>query len=106
MIAIPTGTAFNFIIIFVQKGNGNYSKDSLAEAFVKFLENESRPRPQNDNAPSLLSMNTPPKPSTGEETSRPSIGAIQPIQLPDGMMQTFTTPRNSSSILKDILNDS
>ncbi|XP_055297343.1 uncharacterized protein LOC129565953 isoform X2 [Sitodiplosis mosellana] len=87
------------------QAGGSYSKDSLAEAFVKFLENESRPR-TDDNAPSLLSMNTPPKnPAGGDEPVR-KTSAVQPILLPDAMLQTFTTPRNSSSILKDILNDS
>lgn len=91
---------------------GNYSKDSLAEAFVKFLEAESRPRSDTDNAPSLLSINTSPKPSTTTDettTTTSSTGttaAVQPIMLPDAMLQTFNAPRNSSSILKDILNDS
>lgn len=84
---------------------GSYSKDSLAEAFVKFLENESRPRAENDNAPSLLSMNSPPKSSGGDEPSR-ATAAVQPILLPDVMLPNFHSPRNSSSILKDILNDS
>lgn len=97
---------------------GNYSKDSLAQAFVKFLEAESRPRSDTDNAPSLLSMNTAPPTSSTDESNRSANAlttattaaatnvAVQPILLPDAMMQTFTTTRNSSSILKDILNDS
>lgn len=105
--------------------DGNYSKDSLAQAFVKFLEAESRPRSDTDNAPSLLSMNTAPsKPSTStDDSNRPAntsttttlaaagaapvtTAVVQPILLPDAMLQTFNAPRNSSSILKDILNDS
>lgn len=95
----------NFFFHFFQTTGGSYSKDSLAEAFVKFLENESRPR-SDDNGPSLLSMNAPSKPTTGDESSPRPPTAVQPIMLPDAMLQTFTTPRNSSSILKDILNDS
>lgn len=94
-----------FFSSFCKSIGGSYSKDSLAEAFVKFLENESRPR-SDDNSPSLLSMNTPSKPTTGDESSTRTPTAVQPIMLPDAMLQTFTTPRNSSSILKDILNDS
>lgn len=93
-----------FFSSFGKSIGGSYSKDSLAEAFVKFLENESRPR-SDDNSPSLLSMNTKPT-TTGDESSTRTPTAVQPIMLPDAMLQTFTTPRNSSSILKDILNDS
>lgn len=96
---------FNINFSFCSTG-GSYSKDSLAEAFVKFLENESRPRTDDCGHPSLLSMNTPPKNPTGGEEPIRKTSTVQPILLPDAMMQTFTTPRNSSSILKDILNDS
>lgn len=108
----------DFLLLFLILG-GNYSKDSLAQAFVKFLEAESRPRSDTDNAPSLLSMNTAhPSLSTSTDESNRSANAnttsatttvasnvaVQPILLPD--LQTFNAPRNSSSILKDILNDS
>lgn len=83
---------------------GSYSKESLAQAFVKFLEFESRPR-TDVNAPSLLNMNSPPQNASGDEPVR-RTSTIQPVLLPDAMLQTFNTPRNSSSILKDILNDS
>lgn len=77
--------------------------ENLVEAFVKFLENESQPRTNNNNAPALLNM-TAPSTSAGDD-NRP-VQAIQPIRLPEAMLQTFNAPRNSSSILKDILNDS
>lgn len=111
----------NLTCNFLPIPGGNYSKDSLAQAFVKFLEAESRPRSDTDNAPSLLSMNTAPsKPPTTADESNPSANAstttpattatnaaVQPILLPDSMLQTsFNASRNSSSILKDILNDS
>lgn len=76
--------------------------ENLVEAFVKFLEHESQPRANKSDAPALLNMNTP---STSSEDNRP-VQAIQPILLPEAMLQTFNAPRNSSSILKDILNDS
>lgn len=76
--------------------------ENLVEAFVKFLENESQPRTNTNDAPALLNMSTP---STTGDDNRP-VQAIQPILLPEAMLQTFNAPRNSSSILKDILNDS
>lgn len=112
----------NLMIQLLSFSGGNYSKDSLAQAFVKFLEAESRPRSDTDNAPSLLSLNNSAssRPSTTTDESNASANtsttasaaaaattaAVQPIHLPDAMLQTFNAPRNSSSILKDILNDS
>lgn len=100
----------------------NYNKQGLAEAFVKFLEKESQPRTSPPNTMSLLNIVQKPlnKPtssaSSTQETSQhlttpttPSTSvpaAIQPILLTDSIMQNFAPPRNSSSILKDILNDS
>lgn len=69
---------------------------------MKFLENESQPRANKNDAPDLLNMSAP---STSSDDNRP-VQAIQPILLPEAMLQTFNAPRNSSSILKDILNDS
>lgn len=89
-----------FIFFYIE----NYNKDSLVEAFVKFLENESQPR-NSDEAPPLLNISASSKNVSGEENPRPTT-AVQPILLPDAMLQTFNAPRNSSSILKDILNDS
>lgn len=86
-------------------------------AFVKFLENESQPR---NDSPALLNI-IHSKPTTASaNTSTTSItddpeassstiqptAAVQPILLSDAMLQPFGTARNSSSILKDILNDS
>lgn len=100
----------------------NYNKQGLAEAFVKFLEKESQPRPHVPNSMSLLNIVQKPlaKPSSSETPSatvsasqQPAIqpsttvpAPIQPILLTDSIMQNFAPPRNSSSILKDILNDS
>lgn len=95
----------------------NYNKDGLVQAFVKFLENESQPR---NDSPTLLNIvhskpttASPPTTSAAtNETDAVSAGqpqqtaAVQPILLSDAMLQPFSTPRNSSSILKDILSDS
>ncbi|XP_063705883.1 thyroid receptor-interacting protein 11 isoform X2 [Culicoides brevitarsis] len=112
-----------------------YNRESLSQAFVKFLETESSPR-----APSaeLLSLHkdtptpvkAPPTPVSGTHSRSSSIGsavgtttmqtptttphkpdrptvAVQPILLNEGILQpTFVPQRNSSAILKDILNDS
>lgn len=102
---------------------GNYNKDSLVEAFVKFLENESQPKPENDNSPALLNIVHAAPPSRKQSTntdihnassssldstneSAKPTAAVQPIQLSDAVFQTFSSSRNSSSILKDILSDS
>lgn len=95
----------------------NYNKDGLVEAFVKFLENESQPR---NDSPTLLNIvhskptaaSPPTTSAVTNDTDAASTGqpqqtaAVQPILLSDAMLQPFSTPRNSSSILKDILNDS
>lgn len=86
------------------------------QAFVKFLENESQPRNESVNTPMLLNIVHPNKSSSSDSanTSATSVdgqvnnpsGAVQPILLSDAMLQSFSSPRNSSSILKDILSDS
>lgn len=119
---------FKFCVLIVFLFNfsiENYNKEGLAQAFVKFLEKESQPRANTKNSMSLLNIVQKPltKTSTGESpsattsslqqpsqpsaTSSASVPApIQPILLTDSIMQNFAPPRNSSSILKDILNDS
>lgn len=113
----------------------SYNKEGLAQAFVKFLEKESQPRLTNhQNTSTLLNIVQSPSnrssPTSSEQTtlagvatssSRPSITspaastsssqstpvAVLPILLNnEGLLQNFAPPRNSSSILKDILNDS
>lgn len=91
-------------------------------AFVKFLENESQNEPT--GAPTLLNIVHPTSASTSNAShshvaTTSSVSAegqtttaqplITPISLNQpGFLQhdTFTSPRNSSSILKDVLNDS
>lgn len=70
----------------------------MVEAFVKFLENESQPRNENDKAPALLNISS----SLSSDESKPA--AVQPVLLTGEVLQ-FNASRNSSSILKDILSD-
>ncbi|XP_050082895.1 restin homolog isoform X2 [Anopheles aquasalis] len=102
---------------------GNYNKESLTEAFVKFLEKESAPRATDSS--SLLNIVAPvvgsqhvaqattPVSSTTTTTTTGAPASsggnvateIKPILLPEAMLQqtTFQPARSSSSILKDIL---
>ncbi|CAH0546155.1 unnamed protein product [Brassicogethes aeneus] len=84
------------------QNNQNLTQESLSQAFVKFLENESKPRV----VPSLLS-----EPSTTKNGNKTTSTTSQqsPIVLSEIMLPTFADfaqNRNSSSILKDVLKDS
>lgn len=120
-----------FIVILLL--GGTYNKESLAQAFVHFLEKESQPVASNEAmAASLLSLHkddTAPlsttsskQPSHSRSSSvssqhssvlfpesvkeKPTV-AVQPILLNEGILQqAFVPQRNSSAILKDILSDS
>uniref|UniRef100_A0A182M8D0 GRIP domain-containing protein n=1 Tax=Anopheles culicifacies TaxID=139723 RepID=A0A182M8D0_9DIPT len=113
-------------------GGANYNKESLTEAFVKFLEKESAPRATASS--SLLNIVTSPAggntsniTGTADDRQHPAAGSnntgsnmltapptaappVQPILVPEAMMLSqqpgFAPPRSSSSILKDILSDS
>ena len=112
-----------------------YNKESLAQAFVQFLEKESQPRNTTD-MPTLLNIGdrtrsddvrtlsndlllgaatnlvesgstTPIVPSVSGASINQQQAAVQPILLNENtILPTFNPQRNSSSILKDILNDS
>ncbi|GJQ77799.1 Gmap [Trypoxylus dichotomus] len=75
------------------------SQESLSQAFVRFLENESKPR----QLPNLLEtgpLNSP--------DSKPHASNERPILLSEVVLPTFAEfgqNRNSSSILKDVLKD-
>lgn len=90
------------------------------QAFVQFLEQESQPKSDDASMPNLLNITQQNSPSAGSASqparristsSNSGAGAatatipaaipIQPLLLND-----FAPSRNSSSILKDILNDS
>jgi hypothetical protein len=77
------------------------SQESLSQAFVKFLENESKPR----LVPSLLSNNGEAQGSRKNSvtTPRQSPSILSEVVLPT--FADFAQNRNSSSILKDVLKD-
>lgn len=78
----------------------NITQESLSQAFVKFLENESKPR----QVPSLLNNNEEVTKSRKSSTSsRQSPSVLSEIVLPT--FADFAQNRNSSSILKDVLKD-
>lgn len=83
------------------QGGQNMSQDSLSQAFIKFLENESKPRV----VPSLLqtSSNSEMLTSSKQSTPRQSPHTLSEIVLPT--FADFAQNRNSSSILKDVLKD-
>lgn len=85
-------------MFFVSNEIGNYNKESVVAAFVKFLENESQPRNNDEKASALLNISS----SSVSEESKPA--AVQPVLLPGEVLQ-FSASRSSSSILKDILSD-
>lgn len=104
------------------QGGAGQSDEGLAQAFVKFLEQESRPGAGDSGAALLNIMNT--GGTGGASSSRKTsvvTGAEQsglataaPVGvtlLPQPTLmrmeeQSFVPTRNSSSILKDVLNDS
>ncbi|XP_058451955.1 thyroid receptor-interacting protein 11 [Malaya genurostris] len=106
----------------------NYNKESLTEAFVKFLEKESAPRSTSTTSSGLLNVMShehPPQSTVLSRTTTPTQqqqtadknqnpipatpAAVQPILLGESSLlqqTTFQPARSSSSILKDILSDS
>ncbi|XP_018336097.2 thyroid receptor-interacting protein 11-like isoform X2 [Agrilus planipennis] len=84
------------------KVNNDESKESLSQAFVRFLEAESKPTV----IPNLLSSTITTK-STGD-SSKSSSKRQSPILLSEVVLPTFADfgqSRSSSSILKDVLKD-
>jgi len=76
--------------------NQSGAQESLAQAFVRFLENESAPR----EVPSLLES-TPSTQSSKRTTPSPIV--LNEVVLPT--FADFGQSRSSSSILKDVLKD-
>lgn len=92
-------------LLHPQSGASNQqqmSSQSLSEAFVRFLENESKPKV----IPNLLNSNVPAKNESGSSqgTPRQSPVVLSEVVLPT--FSDFAQNRNSSSILKDVLKDS
>uniref|UniRef100_A0A034V6E9 Thyroid receptor-interacting protein 11 n=2 Tax=Bactrocera dorsalis TaxID=27457 RepID=A0A034V6E9_BACDO len=99
---------------------GVHSKENLVHAFVQFLEQESQPKPDDANMPNLLNItqqSSPPAGSVSQSARRVSTSSNSgaaaatasmpaPIPIQPLLVNDFAPSRNSSSILKDILNDS
>lgn len=80
-------------------GDGQQTGQSLSEAFVRFLENESKPKVIPNLLDSAQKQTTDSKRTTPRES---------PIVLNEMVLPTFSDfgqSRNSSSILKDVLKD-
>ncbi|KAK9694368.1 hypothetical protein QE152_g33591 [Popillia japonica] len=76
------------------------NQESLTQAFVRFLENESKPR----HLPNLLESPA----LDSSSSSRPHAPNERPILMSEVVLPTFADfgqNRNSSSILKDVLKD-
>uniref|UniRef100_A0A1A9X5A7 GRIP domain-containing protein n=1 Tax=Glossina brevipalpis TaxID=37001 RepID=A0A1A9X5A7_9MUSC len=100
-------------------GGGSHSKENLVQAFVQFLEQESKPKMNAQQMPNLLNITTSSSSrrtssssnpgsavNTSASISSPAPVPIQPLLLNSSVIDDFTPTRNSSSILKDILSDS
>uniref|UniRef100_W8B3B3 Thyroid receptor-interacting protein 11 n=3 Tax=Ceratitis capitata TaxID=7213 RepID=W8B3B3_CERCA len=100
---------------------GVHSKENLVQAFVQFLEQESQPKTDDNNMPNLLNItqqsNTMPTASGSQPARRistssnsgataPSVNSPASVPVQPILLNEFAPSRNSSSILKDILNDS
>lgn len=86
-------------------GNQNISEQSLSEAFVHFLENESKPKV----LPNLLHSTSVKLEESAQGSSTSTTPRQSPMVLNEVLLPTFTdfgVSRNSSSILKDVLRDS
>ncbi|XP_012214535.1 thyroid receptor-interacting protein 11 [Linepithema humile] len=92
------------------RNNGSASsKDqeaSLSTAFVRFLESESKPKPQ---LPALPIVNSSPRPGYNKQQSQSTSSAQSTLLLPNVTLPTFPDfipARNTGSILKEVLKDS
>lgn len=92
LLSNPQGSWLASLMTPAQSG----AQESLAQAFVRFLENESKPR----EVPSLLE--TAPSSQSSKRTT-PSPIVLNEVVLPT--FADFGQSRSSSSILKDVLKD-
>ncbi|XP_069698547.1 thyroid receptor-interacting protein 11 isoform X2 [Periplaneta americana] len=91
----------------LQPGKGPPNMQSLSEAFVRFLENESQPQPKLSLLPEAQEGSR--SRSESRSDSPMSSQRRSPLLLSEVRLPTFTqfpVGRNSSSILKDVLKDS
>lgn len=86
-----------------------YQEASLSAAFVRFLESESKPKPQLPplpivNSSSSASGNKQQAPSSSSSSSAQSTLLLSNVALPT--FPDFIPARNTGSILKEVLKDS
>ncbi|PSN47261.1 hypothetical protein C0J52_16527 [Blattella germanica] len=102
-------TSSGWLKSILQPGKGPANMQSLSEAFVRFLENESRPQPQLRLLPEAQESAQGNSRSGSPSSSTAGSQRRSPLLLADVQLPTFTqfpVGRNSSSILKDVLKDS
>lgn len=92
-------------LLYPQNAPGGHqmSSQSLSEAFVRFLENESKPRAIPNLLTSDVVTNKSEQSSSKSNTPRQSPIVLNEVVLPT--FSNFAQNRNSSSILKDVLKD-
>ncbi|KAG5336253.1 TRIPB protein, partial [Acromyrmex heyeri] len=89
------------------KNNGASLKDqeaSLSTAFVRFLESESKPKPQLPALPIVNSPSSRPGYNKQQSSSSQSTLLLSNVALPT--FPDFIPARNTGSILKEVLKDS
>lgn len=110
---LKTNKKFQFFL--GQSGqSSSYNKESLAQAFVQFLEKESQPKPvaadllaihDKDEVPQTNLEHQQSQQSPQPPKEKPTV-AVQPILLNEGILQqAYVQQRSSSAILKDVLSD-
>ncbi|KAL2738879.1 thyroid receptor-interacting protein 11-like isoform X2 [Vespula squamosa] len=105
---LNNGIANNSWFSRLSGGNGAPTKDqeaSLSAAFVRFLESESKPKPQLPALP--ISSSSSPRPTHSRQHSTSSTHStllLSNVTLPT--FPDFVPARNTGSILKEVLKDS
>ncbi|XP_035726493.1 thyroid receptor-interacting protein 11-like isoform X2 [Vespa mandarinia] len=105
---LNNGIANNSWFSRLSGGNGAPTKDqeaSLSAAFVRFLESESKPKPQLPALP--ISSSSSPRPTHSRQhstSSNHSTLLLSNVTLPT--FPDFVPARNTGSILKEVLKDS
>ncbi|XP_028049835.1 thyroid receptor-interacting protein 11 isoform X2 [Monomorium pharaonis] len=100
-------TGLNSVTAHGNQNNGASSKDqeaSLSTAFVRFLESESKPKPQLPALPIVNSSSSRPGYNNKQQSSSSSTLLLSNVALPT--FPDFIPARNTGSILKEVLKDS
>lgn len=98
-----TGSWMSAILHPQVASNASLSQQSLSEAFVRFLETESQPKPTPPPLLNVRKMSTESNVSNSSSSTRHTPILLNEVVLPT--FADFAQNRNSSSILKDVLKD-